>query len=75
MYSPVRNPDHAGLLRAFKRRRAAGNLAQSSSSPGVLIDAASSVPSQQLLNESVVLDVGIFAVGTHTKASLNGQAE
>jgi hypothetical protein len=45
----------------------------SASSPDVLIDAPSSVPSQQLLKERVVLNVGLFVVGTTTKANLNGQ--
>ncbi len=30
-------------------------------------------PAQQLLNEAVQIDVGLFVLGTHTKASLNGQ--
>ncbi len=75
MYSLVRKiltiPIFCALLSAVAPR---ASLAQSSASPGVLIDAASSVPSQQLLNERVVLDVGIFVLGTHTNASLNGQA-
>ena len=48
--------------------------AESSAAPDVLIAAASSVPSQQFLNERVVLDVGIFVLGTTTKANLNGQS-
>ena len=75
MYSLVRKiptiPIFCALLSAVAPQ---ASLAQSSASPGVLIDAASSVPSQQLLNERVVVDAGIFVLGTHTKASLNGQA-
>jgi hypothetical protein len=75
MYSLVRKiltiPIFCVLLSAVAPQ---ASLAQSSASPGVLIDAASSVPSQQLLNERVVLDAGLFVLGTHTNASLNGQA-
>jgi hypothetical protein len=75
MYSPVRKVIRivlfCVLLSAVTSRT---SLAQSSASPGVLIDASSSVPSQQWLNERVVLDAGIFVVGTHNKASLNGSA-
>jgi hypothetical protein len=34
---------------------------------------SSDAPAQQLLNEAVQLDVGLFVLGTQTKASLNGQ--
>jgi hypothetical protein len=47
--------------------------AQSSATPDVLINAPTATPSQRFLTETVVLDVGIFVLGTTTKASLNGQ--
>jgi hypothetical protein len=34
---------------------------------------SSDAPAQQLLNEALQLDVGLFVLGTQTKASLNGQ--
>jgi hypothetical protein len=75
MYSSARKilsiPIFCALLSAFASTAA---RAQSSASPDVLIAAPSSAPAQRYLTETVVLDVGIFVLGTTTKASLNGQA-
>jgi hypothetical protein len=77
MHSPIRKVItlalFCALLSAVVPRT---SLAQSSSAPDVLIAApdSSSAPSQQLLNARFVFNVGLFELGTTTKASLNGQA-
>jgi hypothetical protein len=77
MNSIVRNSPtiliFCALLSTFAQKV---SFAQASSTPDVLIAApnSSSAPSQQLLNARLVLDAGIFVLGTTTKANLNGQA-
>jgi hypothetical protein len=74
MHSLVRKSPAILIFGALIGAFAQTSLAQSSSPPDVLISApnSSSAPSQQLLNATLVLDLGLFQVGTHTKANLNG---
>ena len=84
MYSSARKilsiPIFCALLSAFAPTAARAQspdvliaAPSSAATPDVLIAAPSSAPAQRFLTETFVLDVGIFVVGTDTKASLNGQ--